>query len=222
MCWSAPASLLFFGLGVVMNSLVLAYSLMVRAYYLSAFCVSWYWVMLMQLVDYFAWSSPSQNIVGGAVGVWGYFLNVTQIPVFGLCFLVVQPSAQLRFWGAVVIAMYVLLVVHHSNALTKEDLSIVKSNHLTYQWWRKMRTIGVAYLTSLTLLFLLLVRPLRWSIVVLATILVLYAISYKWYRPYLASMWCFFAVLVPIVGLFATLAERGKSVARKKKDMRTT
>lgn len=194
MCWNAPVSMISFVSGilaclVIAGSCVSHFSARKPLFILS---IGWIWVMIMQLLEFFIWKNPDSPATR-----WAFVFNVLQIPVLGLLFLAFLPSSSLLSTsiavGTLLVYLMSLLYLFPSETTVSQD-----QGHLRYGWWEKTSFLSVLYVISLTVLFVCLVRPLSWSVAVLITILLFLTMSQLFYPQAIASMWCFFAVSIPV------------------------
>ena len=194
MCWNASVSLTTFLIGSCVSIIIGVYALRTKQYMLAALSFGWLWPISMQLWEYFAWKDASWS--------WSvaYVSNVTQILVLYIVFITVsnQPWLLRSFAGIVVLVYMFIVLYQHTQppAITKED-------HLHYNWWENPLS-NTTYIISLVLLFLLLVRPLRWSIACISILMIMLLVSSIIYNRYVSSLWCFFAVAFPPLALLSS------------------
>ena len=200
MCWNSSSSLGFFIGGTLLTTIILSLATIQQKWYLVAFCLGWYWVLGMQLAEYFLWTHSKDFNAGYAA----FFLNIMQIPIVYLVFASVSPNYQVPTWSlslaSLVLLAYLSGIAWMGKDLSRQDFMVnsTHQSHLRYPWWDKMKFGGMLYLLSLIALFLLLARPLSWTLWTIATIVAFFMVSYIFYRPYLASMWCFLVVIMPL------------------------
>jgi len=201
MCWNAPVSLITFIAGCITCIIIGIVSYKQRKYELMALSFGWIWVICMQLWEYFIWKNPNhQNMFKMA-----YLFNITQVILLGLiylCFFKNQGTIN-RCIAFIILLFYTCYFLYQ-----KQDRYInVKndSGHLDYKWWNKSSYSSMVYLISLILIFLVLVRPFRWSVMTITYIILLLLLSKLFYSNSVASMWCFFAVSVPIMSYVFSL-----------------
>lgn len=206
MCWNATASLTALIVGTVLSLITAIVAYRQQKYYVVALAIGWLWVIGMQYWEYVLWTSAPSSRTNEWASRWAYIFNVTQVLVLGILFLAVtgnQVSWRNRLGALVVMLAYACYILYYAPTMTtlRTTTASCEEPHLHYPWWDKMPYGGVVYVVSLVLLFLLVVRPMAWSLGTLAIILAFLAMSSVFYSSSVASMWCFFAVFVPIVSL---------------------
>lgn len=193
MCWNAPVSLTTFIVGSVLAILIGLYALQKQQYMLAALSFGWLWPISMQLWEYFAWKNQSWS--------WrvAYVSNITQILVLYIVFMVVAQSTwSLRLAAGIVVLVYMSVLLYQKTCQPQ----ILPEDHLHYNWWENSLS-NTVYIVSLILLFLFLVRPLSWSIICVAILMIMLLISSVIYNRYVSSLWCFFAVAFPPLALLS-------------------
>lgn len=195
MCYNATTSITTFIIGTVIAVSVGAIALVQKKYQLAALSFGWIWVLGMQLWEYFIWRYP-KNLV---YVKWAYIFNITQLIVLALLFLTFfnQPFPN-RLVAVFLLLVYILYMLQ----IGYQSQELKRSPNLEYSWWDNYG--GYIYMIFLISLFLLLIRPFYWSIATLIYILILFILSWFFYKRAVASLWCFFAVTVPLVSLLAS------------------
>ena len=207
MCWNATASITAFVLGVLVILLVCAYSVPGGHRPLTVLSLGWLWVITMQLWEYLVWTKA-----GDWASVGAYVFNMTQILVLFLVFLCFgDPLPPTRVISAAVIVLLTTLVLF----LPTESViraSTSPQHHLQYSWWTRW-VKSILYVVGLGAVFLLMVRPLSWSVACLAVLYLMLLLSGLFYSDAVASMWCFFAVPFPLIAwaLYSAMVSRGES-----------
>ena len=155
-----------------------------------ALSIGWIWILGMQFWEYFIWKYPEDLVYVQ----WAYIFNVTQIIILALIFLTffIQPTIN-RIVAFVLLLVYILYILQNNYTLKQLN----RDNHLEYSWWDNYG--GYVYMIFLIAMFCLLVRPFYWSMATLVSILILFIFSWFFYKRAVASMWCFFAVSVPLI-----------------------
>jgi hypothetical protein len=197
MCWSAKSSMIFFILGMIVNTVILSISIYEQKYNRIAFCTGWYFVLAMQLLEYFIWKEKKNT----TVSFIAYCFNILQILIIYQSFMMVSEYYQVdwlcKFFASIFVLSYILICLRWTFQMNR-NLKVSNScPHLLYPWWNHWK--GAIYLFFFISLFLLLARPFYWSIVILSIMLFLFVLSFIFYRPYVASLWCFFVVFLPII-----------------------
>ena len=213
MCFNEPASWIsFFGISIV-NILSIIY---IKDKHYTAIALSFQWVLLMQLFDALAWMNPDCNSKTNKIANRGAFLaNITQ-PIIAFLVLYFNYSdlttQKEKALSIVVILIYIIWLL---NACTKVDIDggcLKKGDgcsNLYYYWWEKLQPFCL-YHISLALVFLLLIRPLKLSLVLIGIIMGTFLVSYLYYSCGAASTWCFFAAFIPIFNMVAYKKLSGK------------
>lgn len=199
MCWNATSSLSAFVSGIIICIIIASLSIKEKKYELTALSLGWIWVIFMQFWEYFVWKYPN-NIFFQKMT---FLFNLSQICVLGLIFLTFFNNQNLirRGLAFIIIFFYICFFIYFTDSpkITK------KSGHLEYNWWNNIPFSGLIYIISLFALFLLLIQPFWWSFITICYILILLLISSLFYSKSVASMWCFFAVSVPLFSYLISL-----------------
>lgn len=195
MCYNAATSITTFIVGTVVAVSVGAMALVQKKYELAALCFGWIWVLGMQLWEYFIWRYP-KNLV---YVKWAYIFNITQPIVLALLFLSFfsQPLSN-RLVVFFLLLFYILYLFQERY----ESKELKRDPNIQYSWWNNYG--GYVYMLFLVSLFLLLIRPFYWSMATIIYILILFILSWFFYKRAVASLWCFFAVTVPLVSFLVS------------------
>jgi hypothetical protein len=194
MCWNAPVSLASFLAGLLVSFGMGFLALKHKKIELAVLSFGWSGVICMQLFEYMIWMYPNNNIYAR----WAFVFNITQPLLLGLLFLAFfeHPSSN-KIAVCSLLFFYTFYILYYTNDLI---IHVSEKDHLQYNWWGKELPYGgLIYILTLCGVFLLLVRPLGWSVRTLAMILLLLFISSLFYSDCVSSMWCFFAVFIPII-----------------------
>ena len=206
MCWNATASLTALILGTVLSLVTALVAMKQKKWSVVVLSLGWLWVIGMQYWEYLLWTSPVSSDANAFASRWAYIFNVTQVLVLGLLFLAFADS-HLGVWNkvsaVVILLVYACYIMYYAPDMTtlRTTKASCEEPHLHYPWWDQMPYGGAIYLMALILLFLLIVRPLAWSVGTITLIMSLFAMSMTFYSSSVASMWCFFAVFVPVASL---------------------
>lgn len=187
MCWNAPVSLATFIVGSIISIIIGGIALTQRHWMLAAMSFGWLWPISMQLWEYFIWTDQrwSSHVA--------YVFNVTQILVLYAIFVSISNVGQIeKLTSSVIVIIYMCIIL-----LSSTSIDVTKGAHLQYKWWDSAIK-SYSYLFALITIFLLLVRPLRWSIVCVSILCVMLLFSSLLYKNHVPSLWCFFAVSFPI------------------------
>jgi len=199
MCWNATASLSAFIIGVLICIIIASVSIKEKKYELAALSIGWIWVIFMQFWEYFVWKYPENTLYPKMTSLF----NISQIVILGLIYLTFFRTQHtiFRTLAFLILFFYVCFFLYSSDVpkITKT------CGHLEYNWWSNIRYSGLVYILSLVSIFLFLIRPFWWSVITMAYILLLLLISRLFYSQSIASMWCFFAVSVPLLSYLFSL-----------------
>lgn len=207
MCWNATASLSAFFSGLLASLGVSIIAYRQKKWELMALAIGWTWVIGMQLWEYFIWKNPTSNETFTSLA---FIFNITQILVLGLIFLTFFNNQGMvsRTMAMVLLLVYTCYMLYFIPQLGTMQVKPVSCTdglpHLEYPWWMEIPYGGVLYILTLIMIFLLLVRPLEWSVKTITMIMALFFFSWTFYAKSVASMWCFFAVSIPILSLLAS------------------
>lgn len=204
MCWSSTASITAFIAGMFSCLMVAMIAWKQQKWQLVALSIGWMWVVSMQLWEYFLWNNSLPSSENLMYSKFAFVFNVTQVILLGLIFLTFfdQPNKWNRGIAFFLLFAYTAYILYYSASLGSFYVTPSCSNpHLEYPWWDRIPFGGLIYISTLIAIFLLLVRPLGWSIKTISVIMVLFFLSWIFYSKSVASMWCFFAVLTPIISL---------------------
>lgn len=208
MCWNATASLVAFVVGVLVTGVVCQIAYKQKKWHVFALSLGWLWVISMQLWEYFIWTNPPPFPNNIMYSKMAFVFNVTQVLVLGLLFLTFFKTQGVvcRATASVILLLYMSFICYYMSSVSDFSTFASCSNpHLVYPWWKDIPYGGLVYMMALVSVFLLLVRPIGWSVQVLSVILGLFGVSWVLYSGAVASMWCFFAVAIPVISLLLSL-----------------
>ena len=204
MCWNATASITAFISGIFASLIVAMIAYKQKKWQLMALSIGWTWVVSMQLWEYFLWNNSLPSTQNTRYSNLAYVFNITQVILLGFIFLTFfndQPMLN-RTIAFLILFCYTGYMLYFAPRLGSMYVTPSCSNpHLEYPWWDKIPFGGLIYMITLISIFLLLVRPLGWSIKTISVIMALFFMSWIFYSKSVASMWCFFAVLTPLISL---------------------
>jgi len=205
MCWNATASLSAFISGMFTSLIVAMIAYKQQKWQLFALSIGWTWVICMQLWEYFLWKNTMPSTTNTFYSNMAYVFNVTQVLLLGLIFLTFFQNDTSRTSRGIAFAIlftYMCYILYFSPSCGVMTVSPSCMNpHLEYPWWQNIPFGGLFYLFTLISIFVLLIRPLDWSIKTISVIMVLFLISWIFYSKSVASIWCFFAVFTPVISL---------------------
>jgi len=181
--------------GILIVIIVAVYSSRKGYDSLTVLTVGWLWVITMQLWEFFAWKRS---------GLWAsraaYVFNMTQILFLFLVFLVFREESVT--FNHIVIAFVVVLLTTCVLFYPTDTIEIgeTRDHHLRYSWW-SLPIKSTVYIIGLAVVFLLMVRPLKWSVACVSVLILLLCVSVVFYPKAVPSLWCFFAVPFPLIAL---------------------
>lgn len=200
MCWNAEVSISAFVVGSVINSVILYVAVRQQKQAtqdkkqllsaLATLCIGWYWVIGMQLWEYLVWTFPDNNFYAKMAFVF----NITQILVLYLLFINGNVENYNKIIASIALLLYICVMLY---PYKNQKITVNSCERLQYSWWDS-NWKAAAYMLSLITIFLCLVRPIQWSASTLAVIILFLIFSMIFYKKYVPSMWCFFAVSVPV------------------------
>jgi hypothetical protein len=201
MCWNATTSLITFISGILLSLSISIIAYKQKKWELMVLSLGWIWVIFMQLFEYFIWKNEYNQFFS----ILAFIFNVTQIFVLGLLFLTLfqYHTLSTKLITIFILLFYMSYLLYYTIQMKITDTKHTK--HLYYQWWDQIPFGGFIYLFSLISLFLLVVRPFYWSLSTLFVVLFFLFMSYLFYRESIASMWCFFSIIVPLISFFISL-----------------
>lgn len=198
MCWNAPVSIASFLTGIIVSFGIGFLALKQQKYELAVLSFGWSWVLCMQLFEYYLWIDPSNNLFYSR---WAFVFNITQPLLLGFIFLAFfeHPTPN-KITACLLLFLYTFYMLYYTKDLI---INVSEKNHIQYNWWGKELPYGgLVYILTLCAVFLLLVRPFGWSSRTLAVILILLLLSAIFYSDCVASLWCFYAISIPVISYF--------------------
>jgi hypothetical protein len=204
MCFDAETSINTFIGGTVVNVGVLLYALKHQQTSLVLISVLWFFIITMQFWEYCVWSNWHSQFAERMA----YVFNIAQIPLLYFLFIVVSPVPDInKYIASAIVLLYLCIVIYPTG-----PIQIVKIGHLEYSWWNEQYK-SATYLIACVALFLLLVRPFKWSVCCVVTLFILWILSRLIYGDTgVPSLWCNFAVFFPILALvYAQLTKEDMS-----------
>jgi hypothetical protein len=199
MCFNAPVSIASFFVGTLLN----IYLYMVAPHIsVKIIALVWQYSIIMQLLDYFSWTSECPSTQQTISSKLSYFFNITQ-PIFFLIiglYLLPNLSLSVKFMAIMVSIFYLGYVLSQTKEITSCVKELNVCGHLNYSWWNQIHYGGTIYTLTLIALTLLLL-PTQFGLYQLAYIVTTLAISTIMYGCGTPSVWCFFQVFAPIYTL---------------------
>lgn len=204
MCWNEPVSWITFALGTIFNIFNICYF---KDKYLTTVSILIQWLLLMQLFEAILWRNQKECNKTNKFATNGAMIaNLTQPIILCLIFLAITDVNIYYKSAAVTICMiYICYILYSLNQkggynciLVKEDKSC---SHINLFWWKNIN--GFVYVITLFALILLLIRPMKFALVVGGYILFSLIFSMLFYSCSVGSLWCWFVSFAPIVfGLY--------------------
>ena len=202
MCWNATTSIVSFVIGSVLN---IAIAISFKSDLIYAICITWQWVLMMQLAEYFIWLDQkcgSLNEIGTTLAM---VFNLTQPIVFFLCFIAVSKSEnKLKMVASLSILVYICYMVYSLNGQSNYKCIKPTENceHLNLKWWNDHKYSGFIYCLVLAIVVITL-APMSIGLFTIGYIFLFNFISMTFYGCGGPSMWCWFVVFYPVfLGLF--------------------
>jgi hypothetical protein len=210
MCWNEEVSIASFVVGVTISISVGYLSWKQGEIHLAVISIFWIWSLLMQLFDYFVWSNKCNVVNNKNLNRIGYMLNITQPIILYLCLINLSPGiSKENIICSVVVFIYIIWFLAFSLEFDKNQCPRKKSiKHLEYPWWSnndvnifRYENIGtILYIISISVCLLLLMKPFPVALGLWIYIIVTLLISVFYIYDGAASIWCWFAVITPLVG----------------------
>ena len=198
MCWDAKTSIITFILGTIVNISVALYY---KKPEITIFCLCWQWAIMMQLSEYLIWIDQDCGETNKLGTKMALIFNLTQpiIPFILLMMFTDQPDSS-KIIASVLILVYISYLFLKLN--NGKEYNCIKPStncsHLNLKWWDDFTGGGYLYTFVLVAILLLLFRPLGLSLFVIAYILITVLLSMIFYSCGAPSIWCWFAVPLPI------------------------
>jgi len=198
MCFNAPVSLTAFIIGAVGS---------IRLFTLGykAEALFYFWVVLMQLVEYFLWKNQPCNKTNLRVTNAGMFINHLE-PVALWVGILLFSKRELPFLANVLLLFYLLLTIYYTklffekNKLQCTTETPESSPHLHWKW-NYGQHYKFYYSVFLLCLIVLSVFGLNNGTINAFMVITSYFVSYLIYsdKHSVGAMWCFFAAFGPWV-----------------------
>jgi hypothetical protein len=204
MCWNKEVSIASLIVGIIIALSVGFYALKKQWLSLALLSFGWIWVLFMQFADYIFWKHSCNDEENKKMTKMAYILNITQPLVIYLIFVTFSEVSVINKITASIIILGYLSYMFYKNYNISEKVKCIdnKGPHIKYEWWSHMGgKAGFVYTLVLSLIFILLVRPMKWSLLTLSYIILTLIISMNFFKYGVASMWCWFAVITPLVSL---------------------
>lgn len=204
MCWNKETSLSSFIIGSIINFCLIIYFINKSEPFMYALFISWQWILMMQLAEYFIWLDQENGKINKYATKAAMVFNITQ-PIF--IFLVIICFLNIPITNKILACIIILFYIIYMLIKFNEDDEYININrnencsHLNLKWWEDKYS-GIIYCITLALIMILLYRPTKIMLFILFFIFIALIISQKFYGCGGPSMWCWFVVPFPI---FATL-----------------
>jgi hypothetical protein len=155
----------------------------------------WQFAILMQFIDFLAWTSecpsPQQKLSSRS----GYILNILQpIAILLLSFLLKDfIDIEVKIISIIILIGYLsYILVNIPYSKDKECIKrIDECSHINYYWWNQDNKAVYVYLISVILLTILLIKPTNFAISQLIYVISTLILSGYFYGCGVSSIWCF-------------------------------
>ena len=196
MCFSKEVSLGTFIIGAIGSALV--YSINTKIDKILA--IFFFYIILMQLVEFILWNNLTCNIINKITTFTAIILNATQPIVLAMLVLY---NYKLPNQTSLIIytILYSLMMLIYNLQTTSLCTLKNKFNHLEWKWNNLFLYWLVYGIYILYLSYIILSLPFNWNITLLLLIVLPYLLSIYVYfgTNNIGSLWCFFAVFIPII-----------------------
>ena len=203
MCWNAPVSFITFLIGTVLN-FWLVYSIREPVIYMLA--IFWQWILFMQIFEGIFWSTDDPKTA--KMATMGANLNsMLQPAFFVLLMLIVSPvsigNKIVAIFGIIFYFGYMISRLINGDSVSQTLAPQEGCVNLNLNWSRTLKYTGFFYVFLIVLGGVLLLRPVNFMLIIMGYILGIMLISMYIYSCGMASMWCWFAALAPLITYFA-------------------
>ena len=205
MCWNEPVSWTTFIVGTVCN---LASALYIKNTMFTGVCIMWEWILLMQLFEALAWHDQNCGKLNRCATYGAYLANITQPFVILFSLLVSDTKMLAKLIAAILVFIYSTWLLVIAKSPTKYECLTPNKDcrHLSFPWWKDLRTLVPMYIICVLLLPILLIRPWCFGFFQSFYIGITAIITWIFYScagaGSIGSVWCWFAALVPIFNVF--------------------
>ena len=207
MCWNKETSIISFILGTIINLAVLLYF---KTEVITAFCIIWEFILLMQLAEYYIWIDQTCGKTNKKATKAALILNLMQpVVVFLVLIGKFQGSVLLKNVATIIIFTYICFMLLKLNENSEYECikPSTECRHLNFQWWNDFKQAGFIYVITLLSIILLLYRPTKIAIFISSYIFIMLLLSQKFYSCGSPSMWCWLVVPMPLfVGIVYKLS----------------
>jgi len=168
-----------------------------------------FWVALMQIVEFFIWIDPKCNLGFNKIaGVLGPILNYLQPIVIFLIF----NNFNYKFINLANIFYLICFVVYYLFYLNRANLcSVINSeNHIEWSWSHQkyyyLTFYILAYYFALTLINFYLAKDSKYLIYAYLLSAIALWMSYRYFNNNIGELWCFFVIFIPFIVLVTQTA----------------
>ena len=213
MCWNEQVSWITFILGTV---LCIATALYIKNRAVTAVCLVWFWVLLMQFFEALMWRDKSCGQLNKFATNGAYVANIMQpVAIFLICIAImpdIKPTPKMI--AALLIAMYLCFMFYkafrmRAPACTASCVEYGDCKHLHYSWWDGGGAGGWFYTLIVIAMILLLLKPFKFALFQAGFVLLTLLVATRFFGKSSASMWCWMAAFAPLfVALFWKLSNK--------------
>jgi len=219
MCWSKKVSISMFILGTVFN--VLVWKLLNNDKQIKVLILTSQFILFMQLFDAIIWSHQPcsdvrNNKINKKVNVVQMVFNLLQPIVFfalSIVYMRAEISDKNKNIAFFIICFYMLYFAILLIKQYRSQCSEPVDEHLRYYWWDQLSDgyfSGSIFFIVMTALFLLLIVPYKFALVVVIYSAISFLISILIYginnSGVVGHMWCFYQVILPLVVYFGYIS----------------
>ena len=195
MCFNAPVSISTFIVGLILNIAV-----MIRFPRKEVIAVSlcWSYVLLMQLFEAIIWTNQDCGRWNKFASIGAFIANISQ-PIFvAVCLMAtIQSAWYLKLIISILLCGYIIYMATAQYKTIDCTRPSKKCASLEYRWWDLVS--AWPYLILLLAAYLLLLRPLSFSVMQVGWILLTLLVAILTRKGAVGSMWCFLAAFAPVL-----------------------
>ena len=201
MCFSSSMSLFSFITGMI--GCILVYSLGGPSNKILALFIGFF--AFMQFIEYLLWNHQKCDNYNKLISKIGMWLNHLQPIVLGLLAIIFNPTIP-YFIISIIILLYLCVIIPYSlqyKDIGKLECTIknLKTDHLKWVWnyLHYNVLVYVLFLLAVVLIFLYGLPNKELGIYAAIVAVVTYLSSVVIYKNDVGSMWCFYAVFIPLL-----------------------
>jgi len=196
MCFSEKISWIAFFIGMIATFILLLFSIEANNLYITLIALGFFSVVMVQFFEALLWRGYEK------IGSYGIIISTIMQPIiFGLLLLYPTNDIWKKALIGVLLVFYIVYILYSLFSNDKSNIINPNSecnNHLYYKPWSNFPFGGAPYLIMLFLIFALLL-PFEISSIVITLLIITLMLSVLVYPCAVGSLWCFFAISVPII-----------------------